>query len=110
MVFTMASLGLPALGSFIAEFLVLMGTFPVNIPLTVIATLGLVLSAFYSLRLMQKVFLGPPMIEQPVKDLSAREMLIMGSVTIAILLLGLYPQPVLDIVKDVVQHSVTLAQ
>jgi NADH-quinone oxidoreductase subunit M len=110
MLFTMASLGLPALGSFVAEFLVLMGTFPVNIPLTVIATLGLVLSAFYSLRLMQKVFLGPPTIQQPVHDLSAREMLIMVSVTIGILLLGLYPQPVLNIVKTVVEHSVTLSK
>lgn len=110
MVFTMASLGLPALGSFIAEFLVLMGTYPVNVPLTVIATIGLVLSAFYSLRLMQKVFLGPATVTEPVKDLSARELLIMGSVTIGIVLLGLYPQPVLDIVKKVVEHSVTLSQ
>ncbi|HSB93321.1 MAG TPA: NADH-quinone oxidoreductase subunit M [Flavitalea sp.] len=110
MVFTMASLGLPALGSFVAEFLVLMGTFPVNIPLTVVATVGLVFSALYSLRLMQKVFLGPSSAEQPVKDMSARELLIMGSVTIGILLLGLYPQPVLDIVKNVVEQSVTLSK
>ena len=73
-----------------------------------IATIGLVLSAFYSLRLMQKVFLGPATVTEPVKDLSARELLIMGSVTIGIVLLGLYPQPVLDIVKNVVEHSVTL--
>ena len=58
--FTMASLGLPVLGNFIAEFLILMSTFSVNITLTVIASLGLVFSALYSLRMLQKVFLGQP--------------------------------------------------
>jgi NADH-quinone oxidoreductase subunit M len=102
LVFTMASLGLPVLGNFIAEFLILMGTFPVNIPLTVIATLGLVFSALYSLRLMQKVFLGPTVVEKPLKDLSVREAIIMGALIISIVLTGLYPQPVMDMVKTVI--------
>src|SRR4051812_15062286 len=42
LVFVMASLGLPALGNFIAEFLILVGAFEVNVPLTAIAALGLV--------------------------------------------------------------------
>jgi NADH-quinone oxidoreductase subunit M len=106
MLFTMASLGLPVLGNFIAEFLILMGTFLVNIPLTVIATLGLVFSALYSLRLVQKVFLGTPATQHPMKDLSAREFIIMAALSISIVLLGLYPQPVMDTVKDMVQRLV----
>jgi NADH-quinone oxidoreductase subunit M len=106
MLFTMASLGLPVLGNFIAEFLILMGTFLVNIPLTVIATLGLVFSALYSLRLVQKVFLGTPATQYPMKDLSAREFIIMAALSISIVLLGLYPQPVMDTVKDMVQRLV----
>jgi NADH-quinone oxidoreductase subunit M len=105
-VFVMASLGLPVLGNFIAEFLILMGTFQVNVPLTVIATLGLVFSALYSLRLMQKVFLGPPVVRQPVHDFSTREFLIMVCLTVSIVLLGLYPQPVMNMVQDVVQKLV----
>ena len=81
LVFTMASLGLPLLGNFIAEFLILMGTFLVNIPLTAIATLGLVFSALYSLRLMQKVFLGPLTVQEAVRDFNAREMVIMAVLT-----------------------------
>src|SRR4051794_12496897 len=100
LLFTMASLGLPVLGNFIAEFLILMGTFLVNVPLTVIATLGLVFSALYSLRLMQKVFLGPVAVQQAVHDFSAREMIIMGILTISIVLLGLYPQPVIDMARN----------
>lgn len=110
LVFCMASLGLPALGNFIAEFLILMGTFTVNVPLTVIATLGLVLSALYSLRLMQKVFLGPVAVEQPLADLSVREMVIMSALTISIVLLGLYPQPVLDMAKGMIASVMNSGQ
>ena len=106
MLFTMASVGLPALGNFVAEFLILMGTFLVNVPLTVIATLGLVFSALYSLRLVQKVFLGPATTEKTFNDFSAREVIIMAALSISIVLLGLYPQPVMDMVRQVVQQVV----
>ena len=106
MLFTMASLGLPLLGNFIAEFLILLGTFSVNITFTVIASLGLVLSALYSLRMMQKVFLGQITTTMPLKDLSTRELIIMCSLTVAIVYLGLYPQPVMNMVKIVVQQLV----
>ncbi len=104
--FAMASLGLPALGNFIAEFLILMGTFLVNVPLTVIATLGLVFSALYSLRFVQKGFLGPVVVTQPAKDFSAREFIIMAALSISIVVLGLYPQPIIDMVQNVVQKLV----
>jgi NADH-quinone oxidoreductase subunit M len=101
LLFTMASLGLPFLGNFIAEFLILMGSFGSNVTLTVFATLGLVFSAIYSLRLLQKVFLGQPSSPAPLPDLSGRETIIMASLTIAIVFLGLYPQPVMDMVAQI---------
>jgi NADH-quinone oxidoreductase subunit M len=106
LLFTMASLGLPALGNFIAEFLILLGTFPVNSVLTVIASFGLVLSALYSLRMMQKVFLGQKTVATEPEDLNARELLIMTALSCSIVILGLYPQPVMDIVKAVVGQLV----
>jgi NADH-quinone oxidoreductase subunit M len=106
LLFTMASLGLPLLGNFIAEFLILMGAFLVNVPLTAIATLGLVFSALYSLRLMQKVFLGPPNVEAALTDISPREMIIMAALTISIVLLGIYPQPVIDMTKTMINDVV----
>ncbi|MEI6946534.1 NADH-quinone oxidoreductase subunit M [Paraflavisolibacter sp. H34] len=96
LLFSMASLGLPALGNFIAEILILMGSYPVQAPLTIVATLGLVFSALYSLRLVQKVFLGPPATETAVPDLGARELVLMAALTVTIVALGLYPQPVLE--------------
>jgi NADH-quinone oxidoreductase subunit M len=104
--FTMASLGLPVLGNFVAEFLILMSAFSVNSTLTVIASLGLVFSALYSLRMMQKVFLGQPTTAGPLKDFSARELIVMAALSISIVALGLYPQPVMDTVKGFIQQVV----
>jgi NADH-quinone oxidoreductase subunit M len=97
--FTMASAGLPALGNFIAEFFILLGAFSANPVFSVIATLGLILSALYSLRMLQKVFMGQRTVTEPVKDISAREFIIMAALSISILVLGLFPQPVIDTVR-----------
>lgn len=102
MLFAMASLGLPGLGNFIAEFLILLGAFKANVMLTVIATIGLVFSAIYSLRIVQKVFLGPSERPDQVRDFSVREIMVMAALTLSIIWLGLYPQPVVDTVKPMI--------
>ncbi|MCJ8164337.1 NADH-quinone oxidoreductase subunit M [Pontibacter sp. E15-1] len=96
LVFVMASLGLPGLGNFIAEFLTLVGSWQANNWLTVFATTGLVLATVYSLRIMQKVFYESAPTDRPFPDLNTREMLIAVPMVVMILWLGLYPQPVLD--------------
>jgi NADH-quinone oxidoreductase subunit M len=97
LLFALASLGLPGLVNFIAEFLVLAGAYQANIVLTSIAALGLIASTIYSLRIVQKVFYGPQVKEWSLPDLNAREILIMGSLTIVVVWLGLFPQQVLNI-------------
>lgn len=104
LLFAMASLGLPGLGNFIAEFLILLGSFQVNILLTVIAALGLIFSAIYSLRIVQKVFLGPSVRSDQVRDFSWREILIMGMLSLSIVGLGVYPQPVINAAKPMVDN------
>ncbi|RNI26477.1 NADH-quinone oxidoreductase subunit M [Rufibacter latericius] len=96
LVFVMASLGLPGLGNFIAEFLTLVGSWRANPTLTIFATVGLVAATVYSLRIMQRVFLGQNKARQELRDLSIREFAIALPLVGAILWLGLYPQPVLD--------------
>ncbi len=93
--FAMASLGLPGLASFVGEFLVLMGAFQVNVPLTVLASAGLVAATIYSLWMMQKVYYGGNPEGWRLEDTNGREMAIMASLIGATLWLGLYPQPVL---------------
>ncbi|MGE5365533.1 MAG: NADH-quinone oxidoreductase subunit M [Bacteroidota bacterium] len=96
LLFALASLGLPGLGNFIAEFLILAGSFQAGQTVTVFATLGLVVSTVYSLRIMSKVFYGRKIKEWKLTDLNLREMLIMGALIASIIWLGLFPHPVLD--------------
>jgi NADH-quinone oxidoreductase subunit M len=106
LVFSMASLGLPGLGNFVAEFLILTGAFKVNVWLTCIASAGLIAATIYSLRIVQKVFFGTNTSGVRLKDLSVRESCIMGVMVIAILWLGLFPQPVIDTAKPAIQKTI----
>jgi len=96
LIFSLASLGLPGLGNFVAEFLTLVGSWPSNHLYTILATIGLVLATAYSLRIMQKVFLGQAAANTVIRDLSLREKLMLVPMVIAIIALGFFPQPVLN--------------
>ena len=99
LVFAMASLGLPGLGDFVGEFLVLLGAYRANVSLTVVATLGLLAATLYGLRLGQNAFQGPNPHHWKLPDMSFREWAILGPMMICLLWLGLYPQPVLNAVR-----------
>ncbi|WP_454062380.1 complex I subunit 4 family protein [Candidatus Nitrospira salsa] len=96
MFFVMASLGIPGLGNFIGEFLVLLGTYRVNIPLAALATLGIVAAAIYSLTLMQRTFHGPNINGWQIPDLSRRSLVLLGAMIIIQTWWGLYPHPILQ--------------
>jgi NADH-quinone oxidoreductase subunit M len=100
LVFALASLGLPGLGNFIGEFLVLVGAYQATPWLASLAAVGLIAATVYSLWLIQSVFHGPRQAQLPfAADLSRREMTMLGVLILVILGLGLYPQPVLDTMK-----------
>jgi NADH-quinone oxidoreductase subunit M len=99
MFFAMASLGLPGLGNFVAEFLILLGTYQVSVPMAVLASLGLIVSMVYSLWFIQVVFHGPRTTQQRVPDLGFREIAVLAVMMAALVWLGIYPQPVLDTFK-----------
>jgi len=94
--FAAASLGLPGLGNFVGEFLILLGTFQVSPLIAVISASGLILAAVYSLIIMQRAFYGVPKSEDRLEDLSARELCMMMSLVLLLVWLGLYPQTVLN--------------
>jgi NADH-quinone oxidoreductase subunit M len=99
MVFTLANVGLPGTSGFIGEFLTLIGTFRVNIPVATFATLGVILSAAYALWLYRKIIFG--VLDKPklaaITDLSYREVAIMAPLVILTIAFGFFPAPVLDI-------------
>ena len=112
MFFALASIGLPGLGNFIGEFLVLLGSFKVNVALTAVATAGFVASVIYALWMIQLIFHGPRSEQTEVLDLQVREVGEMGVMILVLLWLGLYPQPILNTVGTALeglQKTVTSA-
>jgi NADH-quinone oxidoreductase subunit M len=99
LVFSMASLGLPGLGNFIAELLVLIGAFKASILMSCLACLGLIGATIYSLRIMQKVFFGNKKYDREINDLSVREKMVTASLVIVIVGLGIFPRPVFNIAR-----------
>jgi len=94
--FALGSLGLPGLGDFVGEFLVLLGTYRVSLVLTILATIGVLVATFYALRLVQRAFHGPNLHQWRLPDLNRREILILAPMIVVLLWLGLYPLPVLN--------------
>ena len=107
--FTMASLGLPGLGNFVGEFLVLLGAYQANSGITVVATLGLVAATLYSLRMILRALHGANSGGLQFADLGGREWVLLGVLMLAILWLGVYPQPVLDTAAPVLERLAAIA-
>ena len=91
-----ATLGMPGFGNFVAEFMVLLGAYRVDVTVVVIAGAGLVLAALYSLSLMQRAFQGPPG-DTVFADIGATELALLLALTAAMIYLGVHPQPVFDL-------------
>jgi NADH-quinone oxidoreductase subunit M len=96
MFFVLASIGLPGMGDFVGEFLVLLGTYRSSPLLAALATIGVLCSTFYGLKFVARAFHGPNTNQWKLADLSGREILLVASMMVVLLWLGLYPQPVLN--------------
>ena len=94
--FTVAAVGMPGLGNFIGEFLVLLGSFRISVAAAAAAAIGMIVAAVYSLIVIQKVFHGENTHNLVVKDLTTIEMICFGMMMIGLLWMGLYPQSMLD--------------
>jgi NADH-quinone oxidoreductase subunit M len=99
MIFTLANVALPGTSGFIGEFLTLIGTFRVNTAVATLATIGTILSAAYALWLYRRVIYG--VLDKPalaaIRDLDYREIITLGPLAVLAILLGIFPQPVLDL-------------
>lgn len=108
LVSAMATLSLPGLAPFISEFLVLLGTFNRYWLAAAFGVTALVLSAIYMLWLYQRVMTGPVAAgNEKIGDLRARELLVVAPLIALLLVLGVYPKPVLDIINPAVENTMT---
>jgi len=98
--FVVATLGMPGLGNFLGEILILLGGFGVSPRWTACAGIGLILSAVYALSLMQRAFQGEspnPARAERMHDLRAGELLVFAPIMAVLVWLGVYAQPVLSV-------------
>ncbi len=106
--FAMANSGLPGTSGFVGEFLVIIASFKANFWYAFLAATTLILGAAYTLWLVKRVILGPVANDgvASLDDLNAREFLILGVLAVAVLLLGIWPAPLLELMQASVQHLV----
>jgi NADH-quinone oxidoreductase subunit M len=108
LIFTsMASLGLPGLNGFISEFLVVRGSWPILPIFTAIAMIGLLFTGAYILKGIKSVLHGPlnehwAHGEHKITDMTLREILVMSPLMLLILVIGIYPAWILDIINKAV--------
>jgi NADH-quinone oxidoreductase subunit M len=112
MLFAMASLGLPSMSGFVSEFLVFVGAFKsvfVSRWITIAAIAGVVLTAGYILRMVQKVFLGQFNAKwEGLKEINGREIFTLAPLAILTLLVGIFPETLNVFLRDTVDNLVKL--
>jgi NADH-quinone oxidoreductase subunit M len=108
LVSALATLSLPGLAPFISEFLVLIGTFNRYWLAAAFGSTALVLSSIYMLWLYQRVMTGPIAKDNDrIHDLVPREIFVVAPLIALLLVLGVYPKPVLDIINPAVDNTMT---
>jgi NADH-quinone oxidoreductase subunit M len=106
MLFALANAGVPGTSGFVGEFLVILASFKANVWYAFLTGTTLILGAAYTLWLVKRVIFGDIANDhvRELTDLNGREFLILGALAIAVLLVGLWPAPVLDAMRATTQH------
>jgi NADH-quinone oxidoreductase subunit M len=104
--FALANSGVPGTSGFIGEFMVILASFKANVWYAFLAATILVLGAAYTLWLVKRVIYGEIANDKvaALKDLNGREFLVLGLLAAAVLLVGLWPAPLLEVMRASTQH------
>jgi NADH-quinone oxidoreductase subunit M len=104
----LASIALPGMAGFVAEFMVLTGTFQVYKIPAIIATLAIILAAVYMLWLYQRVFTGTENKDSKnIVDLNKKQVLILSPIVVLTVLFGFYPAPIIKIAETTIANTMT---
>jgi NADH:ubiquinone oxidoreductase subunit 4 (chain M) len=112
--FVFASAGLPGLSGFIGEFLTLVGSFAANPWVAVVAAFVMILGAAYLLWMFQRVVLGEPSafllgLKHHLSDMNATEILTLAPLGALVVVFGLFPGILLDLIRNPVQSTLAAA-
>lgn len=109
--FAMANAGLPGTSGFVGEFMVILAVVQANIWYAVLAATTLIVGAAYTLWMVKRVFWGPitnPAVET-LNDINGREFFILTILALAVLIMGMYPQPVIEVMHNSIEHLLNQA-
>ena len=110
MLFAMANAGLPGTSGFVGEFLVILGAMQANFWYAFLAATTLIFGAAYTLWMYKRVIFGAVANAQvaQLKDINLREFIVLGTLAVAVLVMGIWPQPFADVihtaVSDILSH------
>lgn len=106
--FAMANAGLPGTSGFVGEFMVILASFRADFWFAVLAATTLVLGAAYTLWMVKRVVFGPVANDQVAKleDANGRELFVLGSLAAAVLVLGVWPAPLVEVMEATIQNLV----
>ena len=106
MLFALANSGLPGTSGFVGEFLVILGSFQANFWIALLAGLTLILGAAYTLWMYKRVVFGEVANEgvAGLSDVNRREFIVLAALAAAVLLVGLWPAPLLEVMGPSVEH------
>jgi NADH-quinone oxidoreductase subunit M len=106
MLFAMSNVGLPGTAGFVGEFMVILSAFQAHVWISLIAASTLILAASYTLWMYKRVFFGPVTNEhvEEMKDLNWIEVTNYVLLAVGVLFLGLYPEPVFNVLHATVGH------
>ena len=109
--FAMANSGLPGTSGFVGEFMVILASFRANFWFAFLAALTLILGAAYTLWMIKRVVFGDVANEKvaALTDVTPREKIFLWALAIAIIALGVYPNPLLDVMHESVAHLIQQA-
>jgi NADH-quinone oxidoreductase subunit M len=109
--FALANTGLPGTSGFVGEFLVIIASFRASFWYAALAAVTLILGACYTLWLVKRVVFGP--VTSPrvaaLEDLNPREFIVLGALALAVLIVGVWPAPLLKIMQPTIHHLVSQA-
>lgn len=113
LLFAMANCGLPGTAGFVGEWMVILGAVKFNFWIGFAAASALIFGAAYTLWMFKRVYLGPVVNDdvKALKDINAREFLVMALLAVASLYMGVYPKPFTDVmdvsVAQLLKHVAT---
>lgn len=104
--FAMANVGLPGTSGFVGEFMVILASLQANFWYAALAVLTLILGASYTLWMIKRVVYGQVANDQvaALTDLNAREFVVLGVLAAAVLSLGIWPAPLIEVMEPSLQH------